>query len=97
MGTGVVSVTRLAAGEGAYNVVPDRRGSLCHAEGCDAAARQGAPESSGKLLLKCPDRSSFGGTLRSLSHEHLMRLKRRVTEVSARISMFPLSHVRVYG
>lgn len=51
MGTGVVSVTRLVAGEGAYNVIPDR--------------------------------SSFGGTLRSLSHEHLMRLKRRVSEVSA--------------
>lgn len=49
MGTAVVSVTKINAGEGAYNVIPDA--------------------------------ASFGGTLRSLSHDHLMRLKRRVTEV----------------
>lgn len=51
MGTGVVSVTSMAASSGKYNVVPDR--------------------------------SSFGGTVRSLSHEHFTRLKRRVTEVTA--------------
>ncbi|KAK9844121.1 hypothetical protein WJX81_005103 [Elliptochloris bilobata] len=49
MDTAVVSVTRMAAGEGAYNVIPEF--------------------------------ATFGGTLRSLSHDHLMLLKRRVTEV----------------
>ncbi len=48
MDTAVVSVTRLAAGEGAYNVIPEH--------------------------------ASFGGTIRSLSHDHLMLLRRRVTE-----------------
>ena len=49
LGTAVVSVTKQAAGEGAYNVIP-------------ASA-------------------SFGGTIRSLSHDHLMHLKRRTNEV----------------
>ena len=49
LGTAVVSVTKQAAGEGAYNVIP-------------ASA-------------------SFGGTIRSLSHDHLMHLKRRMNEV----------------
>ena len=49
LGTAVVSVTKQAAGEGAYNVIP-------------ASA-------------------SFGGTIRSLSHDHLMHLKRRINEV----------------
>ena len=51
MDTAVVSITRLAAGEGAYNVIPEF--------------------------------ATFGGTIRSLSHEHLMLLKRRVTEARA--------------
>ena len=51
LGTAVVSVTKQAAGEGAYNVIP-------------ASA-------------------SFGGTIRSLSHDHLMHLKRRMNEVCA--------------
>ena len=49
LGTAVVSVTKQAAGGGAYNVIP---GS-----------------------------ASFGGTIRSLSHDHLMHLKRRMKEV----------------
>ena len=51
MDTAVISITRLAAGEGAYNVIPEF--------------------------------ATFGGTIRSLSHEHLMLLKRRVTEARA--------------
>lgn len=50
LGTAVVSVTKIAAGEGAYNVIPDR--------------------------------ATFGGTLRSLSHDHLMYLKQRFEEVT---------------
>ncbi|EIE22283.1 amidohydrolase, partial [Coccomyxa subellipsoidea C-169] len=49
LGTAVVSVTKIAAGEGAYNVIPDS--------------------------------ATFGGTLRSLAHEHLMYLKQRMEEV----------------
>ena len=49
LGTAVVSVTKQAAGEGAYNVIPES--------------------------------ASFGGTIRSLSHDHLMQLKRRIDEV----------------
>jgi IAA-amino acid hydrolase len=49
LGTAVLSVTKQAAGEGAYNVIPET--------------------------------ASFGGTIRSLSHDHLMQLKRRVDEV----------------
>ena len=51
LGTAVVSVTKQAAGEGAYNVIPES--------------------------------ASFGGTIRSLSHDHLMQLKRRIAEVHA--------------
>ena len=51
MDTAVISITRLAAGEGAYNVIPEH--------------------------------ATFGGSMRSLSHEHLMLLKRRVTEARA--------------
>lgn len=51
LGTAVVSVTKQAAGEGAYNVIPET--------------------------------ASFGGTIRSLSHDHLMQLKRRIDEVTA--------------
>ena len=54
LGTAVVSVTKQAAGEGAYNVIP-------------ASA-------------------SFGGTIRSLSHNHLMRLKRRMNEVRSALA-----------
>jgi metal-dependent amidase/aminoacylase/carboxypeptidase family protein len=50
LGTAVVSVTKQAAGEGAYNVIPET--------------------------------ASFGGTIRSLSHDHLMQLKRRIDEVT---------------
>ncbi|CAL5221473.1 g3672 [Coccomyxa viridis] len=50
LGTAVVSVTKQAAGEGAYNVIPES--------------------------------ASFGGTIRSLSHDHLMQLKRRINEVA---------------
>lgn len=49
LGTAVVSITKLAAGEGAYDVIPDS--------------------------------ANFGGTLRSLSHDHLMYLKQRMEEV----------------
>ncbi len=59
--TAVVSVTRLAAGEGAYNVIPEF--------------------------------ATFGGTIRSLSHDHLILLKRRVTEARAP----PVSGVSVTG
>ena len=54
LGTAVVSVTKQAAGEGAYNVIPET--------------------------------ASFGGTIRSLSHDHLMQLKRRINEVHLTIS-----------
>jgi hypothetical protein len=49
LGSAVLSVTRLAAGEGSFNVVPDK--------------------------------AVFGATLRSLSNDHLMHLKRRVEKV----------------
>ena len=51
MDTAVISITRMAAGEGAYNVIPEH--------------------------------ASFGGSMRSLSHEHLMLLKRRLNEARA--------------
>ena len=53
LGTAVVSVTKQAAGEGAYNVIPET--------------------------------ASFGGTIRSLSHDHLMQLKRRINEVRGQL------------
>ena len=56
-----MSITRLAAGEGAYNVIPDS--------------------------------ANFGGTLRSLSHDHLMYLKQRMEEVSPVLQ--PLMHCAV--
>ena len=56
LGTAVVSVTKQAAGEGAYNVIPET--------------------------------ASFGGTIRSLSHDHLMQLKRRIDEVHLRVLCF---------
>ncbi len=58
LGTAVVSITRLAAGEGAYNVIPDS--------------------------------ANFGGTLRSLSHDHLMYLKQRMEEASSVLQPFML-------
>ena len=52
VGTAVVSVTKIQAGEGAFNVIPD-----------DA---------------------TFGGTIRSLEHDHIVYLKRRFAEVRLR-------------
>ena len=49
VGTAVVSVTKIQAGEGAYNVIPDG--------------------------------ATFGGTIRSLEHNHMVRLKQRFAEV----------------
>lgn len=79
MGTGVVSVTRMAAGVGKYNVVPDRYACCSFQETTASKPLRIAVVP----IITAPDRSSFGGTVRSLSHEHIMRLKRRVAEVTA--------------
>ncbi len=65
LGTAVVSVTKQAAGEGAYNVIPES--------------------------------ASFGGTIRSLSHDHLMQLKRRIDEVHAQLHNGGVKFVLVLG
>ena len=46
VGTAVIRVTKLHAGEGAYNVIPDG--------------------------------ATFGGTIRSLDHAHIVFLKKRL-------------------
>ena len=51
LGTAVVSITKIHAGEGAYNVIPDQ--------------------------------ATFGGTIRSLEHEHIIKLKKRFAEVQS--------------
>lgn len=58
-----MSVTKQAAGEGAYNVIPEI--------------------------------ASFGGTIRSLSHDHLMQLKRRINEVHFMLASMPPSCMTV--